>query len=394
VALAGATAIVGVGETAFYKRGMSSPRTTMELAFEAILAAVDDAGLTMDDVDGLAQYSDINRLDVAAVAQMLGIRQLRFAAAPSGGGGGSAGAIALAAMAVHSGMAKVVVMFHCVQFRRISGPAAFDGTIGSRATSWHAFVRSAGLLAPGPMFAMITRRHMHEFGTQRQSFGEVAITQRANALRLDSSLMRTPLTMDQYLTAPMITDPFCLYDYCLQSDGAVACVVTSTERARDLRRPPVVIAGAAMGGAGAWGEGEESLQMPDDLFTTSGYATLARELYASSGLRPKDVDVAQFYDHFSAMVLLQLEDFGLAPRGESGAFVESGGIRWPSGRVPVNTHGGSLSHANVNGATHIAEAARQIRGDAVNQVANARVALCTGAPGKITLSAILLRRDS
>jgi acetyl-CoA acetyltransferase len=364
----------------------------MELAFDAILAALDDAGLSVSDVDGLTQYTTAY-LDAAPMAAMLGIDQLRFSAVPTGGGGGSAGSVALAAMAVHSGLANVVVGFHSSQFAPASGPTAFAAA-GMRAASWHDFIRSPGLVAPGPMFAMMVQRHMYEFGTRREALAEVAISTRMNATKLESSMFRKPLTIDDYMEARILATPFCLFDYCMQSDGAVAYVITSKERARDLRKPPALIAGVGMGGPGAWGEGEEWLQMPDDLFTTSGYGTMAKEMYASAGIGPEEVSVASFYDHFTGMVLLQLEDFGLAPRGESGPFVEGGGIRFDGGKVPINTDGGSLSHANCNGATHVVEATRQIRGEATNQVKDANVALFTGAPGKLTLSSVLLRRDS
>jgi acetyl-CoA acetyltransferase len=190
----------------------------------------------------------------------------------------------------------------------------------------------------------------------------------------------------------MISDPFRLLDYCLETDGAVAVVIASAERARDLRQRPVFISGAAQGGHGRWAEYSHTLQMPDDLFTTAGATSVARELYAMAGVRPADIQIAELYDHFTGMVLLQLEDYGLAPRGESGPFVENGGIRWPDGRLPVNTHGGNLSDVYLLGMTHIVEAVDQLRGTANCQVEGAELALVSGGPSRIPTSALILRR--
>jgi len=241
------------------------------------------------------------------------------------------------------------------------------------------------------MFSIMARRHMHEFGTRREHFGEVAVSNRTYASRMEAAVMRDTITLDDYLAARMISDPLCLFDYCLQTDGAAAVVTTSASRAADLRQPPVYIRGMAQGGEGVWGQGEEWLQMPDEIFASAGYRSIVPDLYASAGIGSDEIDVALLYDHFTAMVLMQLEDFGFCPRGESGPFVESGAIR-QSGSIPVNTHGGSHSYANLNGMTHIPEAVRQLRGTATNQVPDAGVALVTGGPGKLPMSALILRR--
>jgi acetyl-CoA acetyltransferase len=206
--------------------------------------------------------------------------------------------------------------------------------------------------------------------------------------------MRKPLTLDDYFSARMIADPLCLYDFCLETDGALAFVVTSAERAQDLRQPPVLIAASAHGGARDWGRAFHWLGMPDEVFTTAGGEPTARRLYEQAGIGPGDIDVALIYDHFSPMVILQLEDYGFCGRGEGGAFVESGAIRFSGGQIPVNTHGGHLSEAYIIGMTHIREAVEQLRGVAVNQVAGAQHALVTGGPAPVPLSGAILRAAS
>jgi acetyl-CoA acetyltransferase len=392
--LRNATAIVGVGETPLYKRGASYPQTRYELAGRAILNAAEDAGLAVEEIDGFSFYSNSGShgsppLEAAVLAQMLGIPRIRFAITISGGGGGSAAAVATAAAAIHAGMANAVVTVMARQITARRPGEAFS----ERPESHWDFVRPAGLVAPGQMFALIAQRHMHLYGTTRESFAEVAISSRANASRLESSMLRSPLTRVEYFQARMISSPLCLFDYCLENDGAAACITTSAGRARDLRQPPALIRASAQGGDGAWGQGEEWLQMPDDCFATAGYESLAEELLQRSDLAPSDIDVAELYDHFTAMVLLQLEDFGFCPRGESGDFVSDGHIRWPGGALPVNTHGGSLSNGNLNGMTHVNEAVRQVRGTAVNQVADAKTALVSGGPGRLPLSALILRSE-
>jgi acetyl-CoA acetyltransferase len=351
---------------------------------------LDDAGLSPSDVDGLSYYANAGGKDAAVLSQVLGIPVVRFSAAMTGGGGGSAGSVGLAALATYTGMANVVVTVSTSKFSPTAGAGAF---FAGNPDPWWDFPLAAGLVSPGQMFAVMARRHMHEYGTKREHFAEIALSSRANAIRLPTSVMKDPLTLDDYFSARMISDPLCLFDYCQMSDGAAATVTTTTERAKDLRQQPVLIRGAAQGGEGAWGQGEEWLEMPDDLFPTAGYRSIAADLYAAADVRPGDIDVAELYDHFTAMVLMELEDFGFCGRGESGGFVEDGGIRWPDGGLPVNTHGGSHSHCNLNGMNHITEAVRQIRGTAVNQVAGAELALVTGGPGQLPMSALILGKS-
>lgn len=391
------TAIVGVGATPFYRRGTSAPQTTLELAGKAVLAAVADAGLGPDDIDGFALYTG-GGFDPALLAQSLGIPNVRFTATLTGGGGGAAGAVGLAAAGILSGHADVVVSVMSMQQ---PGAARFgsafarkdSGAYSAPATPESDFIAHAGLMGPGQMFAILTQRHMHQYGTTRNHLAEVAISTRQNALNRPSALMRSPLTEEDYFAARMISEPFCLFDYCLECDGAVAVVTTSAERARDLRRPPVFVTASAQGGSGDWGQAISWMGMPDDIFASSGHRPVAADLYRRAGLGPADVDVALIYDHFTGMVLMQLEDYGFCPVGESGPFVADGNIRYLGGSIPVNTHGGNLSDAYIIGFTHVVEAVEQLRGTAINQVPNAEVALVTGGPAPLPVSGLILKRE-
>ena len=389
-------AIVGIGATEYYKRGQSLPQTPLELAGKATLSALADAGLTVDDVDGLALYSVGLGGDTSLFAQTLGIPEVRFTAMLTGGGGGAAGSVGLAAAAIASGMATCVVSLMTLQqaasrFGASYAPRGKPGAQYSAPPSPEGnFIQPAGLMAPGQMFAVLANRHMHRYGTTREHFAEIAISTRENARRRETALMREPLDLDQYFAARMIAEPLCLYDFCLECDGAVAVVTVPAERAKDLRQPPVSIRASAHGGHGRWGQAITWMNMPDEEFASSGHRPVARRLYEMAGLGPSDVDVALLYDHFSPMVLMQLEDYGFCDIGSGGPFVADGNIRWPNGVLPVNTHGGNLSEAYIIGMTHVKEAVEQLRGTAVNQVAGARVALATGGPASLPTSSLLL----
>jgi len=252
------------------------------------------------------------------------------------------------------------------------------------------WANAAGLAGPGQTMAMLARRHMHLYGTRREAFGEVVIASRESAFSRATAIRRKKLTMDEYMAAPMLSDPLCRLDFCLETDGALAFIVTSAERARDLRQKPVYIAASAHGGARDWGRSFFWLNMPDEVFASAGSAHTAGRLYAQAGITPQDIDVALLYDHFSPLVVMQLEDYGFCKPGEGGPFVESGAIRL-NGSIPVNPHGGHLSEAYVIGMTHIREAVEQLRGTAVNQISDARYALVSGGPAPIPISGAILR---
>jgi acetyl-CoA acetyltransferase len=378
-------AIVGVGATPYYFRGESAPQTLYELIGKAILAAVADAGLGIAEVDGLAFYA--TGFDPGLIAEQLGIPALTFASTVAGVGGGSAGVLDLAAMAVKSGKAKHVVCVGACQQSVNRYGVAFERMAVTPDRIWE---RAAGITGPGQVFALLARRYMHEYGVRREAFGEVVIASRMAAATRAGAIRRKPLTLDEYLAAPMLADPLCRLDFCLETDGAVAFVVTGGARAVDRPRRPVYIAASEHGGTRDWGRAFFWLNMPDAVFTTAGGQPIAQRLYAAAGIAPADIDVALLYDHFSPLVIMQLEDYGFCQRGEGGDFVQSGAIRL-NGAIPVNPHGGHLSEAYVIGMTHIREAVEQLRGEAVNQIPAARFALVTGGPAPIPLSGVILR---
>ncbi len=378
-------AIVGVGATPYYFRGESAPQTLYELIGKAVLAAVHDAGLTIRDVDGLAFYS--SGFEPGLITESLGIPELTFASTVSAQGGGSAGVLDLAAMAIETGRAKTVVCIGACQQSRMRYGLALASLAPTPDSIFHT---TAGLSGPGYALALLARRHMHAYGTRREAFGEVVMASRAYASTRPQAIKRKPLTLDAYMAAPMLADPLCRLDFCLETDGALGFVVTSGERARDLAQRPVYIAASAHCGSRDWGRAFFWLNMPDAVFTSAGAEPVAQRLYRQAGIAPKDIDVALIYDHFSPFVIMQLEDYGFCARGEGGAFVESGAIR-PGGTIPVNPHGGHLSEAYVIGMTHIREAVEQLRGQAINQIKDIQFALVTGGPAPIPMSGAILR---
>jgi acetyl-CoA acetyltransferase len=389
-------AIVGVGTTPYYRRGGSWPQTITQLAGQAILAACADAGLSVKDIDGFAYYSTAgagyaDKFDTALFMETLGIPEVTFSATLTSGGGGSAGSIGLARAAILAGDANVVVTVMALQQKKqrlgtVFGAAAPDPI--------NSFLQPAGLVGPGHLMSVLARRHMHNYGTRREAFGEIAISERLNAVKRETAIMRDPITLDDYFNARMIAEPLCLLDFCLETDGAVAVITTSLDRARDLKQKPVPVIAAAHGGSRDWARAFAWFGMPDETFASSGHAAVAKHLYRRAGVTPQDIDVALLYDHFSPMVLMQLEDYGFCGKGEGGPFVESGAIRYDGGSIPVNTHGGQLSEAYIIGMTHIKEAVEQLRGVAVNQVADAELALVTGGPASLPVSGLILGRDA
>jgi len=386
-------AIVGVGTTEFHRRGGSGEESHLSMMVRATKAACEDAGLSITDIDGFSYYQA--GFDSGVLASTLGIPELRYSVTMTGGGGGSQGSLVNAAMAVATGQADVVL---CVKALKSGGPGGRRiGQMGAVArqpsdpTSYdNSFTAPFGLMSPGQGFAMMARHHMHKYGTTPEQFGAVAISTRNHASRNPAALYRQPITMDDYLNSRMIADPLRVLDFCLETDGATALIVTSTERARDLRQKPVIIGAGVMGGAGRWGNGIFWHQMPEEYYSSSGHRPVAKRLYAMAGVGPSDIDVAEMYDHFTPQVIAQLEDYGFCEPGEGGAFVEDGGLNFDTGRLPVNTHGGNLSEVYLLGLTHTIEGVRQIRGTSTSQVPDAEVCLVTSGPGILPTSALIL----
>ncbi len=388
--------IAGIGTTTFYRRGQSGDRTFLDLMVDASRAAVEDAGISFDDVDGFSYYS--GGFDSGLLASALGIPELRYSVMMTGGGGGSQGTIINAASAVASGLAEMVL---CVKALK-QPPGARIGQLGARprterpaaggagATADADFYIPFGLMTPGQGFALMARRHMHKYGTTAEQFGAVAVSTRFHAGRNPAALYREPITLEDHQNSRVVADPLHLLDFCLETDGGTAVLVTTPERARDLRQKPVYVMAGAMGGPGRWGQGIFWHQMPDEYYHSSGHRPLAPRLFGMAGIGPGDVDVAELYDHFTPQVIATIEDYGFCKPGEGGAFVEDGGLRFDTGRLPVNTHGGNLSEVYLLGLTHAIEAVRQLRGSSTSQVEGAEIALVTSGPGILPTSAIIL----
>jgi acetyl-CoA acetyltransferase len=388
------TCIVGVGTTPYGKRGEFHGRSQIDQIREALDLALEECGLDRRAIDGFSSYS-VDANDPSLLAPALGIPNVNFSNMVFGGGGGGAcAAVADAAAAIVAGLAEVVMVYKVITQPPHARFGAAYGSVQVSADPNSDFHRPFGLVAPAQFFALLLRRHMHRYGTTPLHLAEVAVTTRAHAMRNPKALKREPLTIEQHQASRMIADPFRLFDCCQENDGGAVLLVTSAERARDLRQRPVFLMAGAQGGDSLWGQGLTSQNAPEDLYTTAGHAHLARRLYAMAGIGPADVDVALLYDHFSGMVILQLEDYGFCARGEGGAFVENGGIRWPDGRLPVNTHGGNLSEVYLLGMTHVIEAVRQLRGTSTCQVADAEIALVTAGPSNLPTSSLLLRRGT
>jgi acetyl-CoA acetyltransferase len=399
--------IVGVGESQYTRWGKIGDVTEHALACQAIQRAVADAGLEMDDVDGLASFAE-DRNEAVFLAAELGLPALRFGNMVwMPGGGGGCAAIGNAAMAVETGQAEVVVVYRALcqgQFFRFGSPgmaasAAADPappTLQQANTLFLAsmgFAMPYGLLMAAAAYALPTRRHMHLYGTTSEQLGMLAVTFREHASRNPRAVMGgRPMTLEDHQASPMIADPHRLFDCCLESDGACAVVVTTGERARDLAKQPVEILASEQGAPKGYAFGPfTNANIADELYATGGGEEMAGRLWGKAGLRPSDVDVAQLYDHFTGCVVMQLEDYGFCERGEGGPFIESGALSWHGGSLPSNTHGGSLSEAYIHGLNHVVEGVRSLRGESTSPVENAEVCLVTSA-ACVPSSAILLGR--
>ncbi len=380
--------IVGIGHTEYSK---DSGRSELKLACEAIQAALDDAGLRATDVDGISKYTMDNN-DPVEIARCLGIPHLRFFSEVAyGGGGGPMGTIMQAAMAVATGQAKAVIAFRAMNERSGRGTARF----GQAATSAGAggpssYVAPFGLFSPAQMVAMAARQHMHRYGTQSSDFAEIALTCRHHAnMNPDAVMYGRELTLDDHQSSRMISTPLRLYDCCLETDGGAAVIVTTPERGRALRQPPIMIAAGGLGG-GSWNH----RFMVRDLDAGESEATIiAKRLFNDAGIRHEDIDVLFIYDHFTPLVLMALEEYGFCKRGESKDFIAGGRLRWPDGDLPMNTSGGNLSEGYIHGMQNTIEAVRQLRGVARCQVEDANYAFVS-AGNAVPTSAMILRRDS
>ncbi len=377
-------AIAGIGYTAFTK---NSGVTVLELATEACMKACQDAGVNPDEVDGIISFNFGDSVPSMSVATAMGLKDPQWVVEYSSGGN-AANLITLAATsAIKSGLAKNILCF-----RAMNGRSGFRLGGGRQMAAYGVtqFTAPYGWITYPQAMAMWCQRHMNKYGTTKEQLAHVAVQFRQNAMQNERAMQRKPLTFEEYHSARKIVDPFGLYDICLESDGACATLITSAERARDMKKKPVYIMGGAYGGGPAQGEDLfDIIRWPDPAENFAPY--IADALWKSAGIGPMDIDVAEIYDCFTYSVIMALEGLGFCKPGEGGPFVAAGGIR-RDGPLPTNTHGGLLSEAYIHGFNHVIEAVEQLRGEAgVRQVPNAEIALTTA--GAMTCgSAMILRR--
>ena len=396
-------AIVGIGSTDYYVRGKSWPRTINDMAAEAIMKACADAGISHKQIDGFSYYSGagagyLDKFDTASLMETLGMPHISYSATLTSGGGGCPGAIGLAtAGLMNEDCTYSVTLMALQQLPQHRLGVVFGASAPNPENS---FLQPSGLVGPGHLMSVLARRHMHLYGTTQDAFGEVVMATRANTRNRPKAVRKNALTKEEYDASVMLADPLRRLDFCLETDGAVAVITTTMDRAKDCRHKPAVVHACAHGGQREWGRAFAWMGMPDPHFASSGHKFTADRVWAQSGLSANDMDVALIYDHFSPMVLMQLEDYGFCEKGEGNDYVLAGKLRYDpatgkgvNGGTPVNTHGGNLNEAYIIGMTHIVEGVEQVRGTAINQVKDAEFALVSGGPASLPVSSLILRKD-
>ena len=387
---AGETAIVGIGATEFSK---DSGRSELRLAVEAVKAAIADAGIKPSDVGGMVTYSSDTNPDVD-IARSLGIGDLTFFSRIHYGGGAACGTVQQAALAVHAGVADYVVCYRA--FNERSGNRFGAGVQGRapmpNAENAHlASYIPVGLLTPASWVALAAQRYMHVNGATSEDLGVIAVADRKHAATNPKAwFYEQPITLEDHQNSRWIVEPLHLLDCCQETDGAQAIVVTTKERAKDLPHAPVVIQAAAQG-SGA-GQDMMTSYYRDDLLGLPEMSVVARQLWESSSMGPDDMDAAILYDHFTPYVLYQLEELGFCKKGEAKDFIKGGRIEL-GGDLPINMHGGQLGEAYLHGMNGIAEAVRQVRGHAVNQVDGLERIGVTAGTG-VPTSGLVLSHDA
>ncbi|TYL49631.1 lipid-transfer protein [Nocardioides sp. BGMRC 2183] len=378
-------AVVGIGATEFSKE---SGRSELQLSVEAVQHALADCGLSPADVDGLVTFTMDTSSEIA-VARELGMGELSFFSRINYGGGAACATVQQAAMAVATGVADVVVCYRGFnersgqRFGQVQNWAAAQVNTNGLDNAW---TYPLGLSTPAATVAMQARRYMHDYGATSEDFGRVAVADRRHAATNPNAFFYSqPITLEDHQASRMIADPLHLLDCCQESDGAVAIVVVSAERAEHLPQRPAYIAAAAQGA------GRDQFVMTSYYREDIGIpeiGVVGRQLWRQSGLSPDDIATAVLYDHFTPYVLMQLEELGFCGPGEAADFIKDGAIEI-GGRLPINTHGGQLGEAYIHGMNGIAEGVRQIRGTSVNPVPGAEHVLVTAGTGVPTSGLVL-----
>ncbi len=382
--LKGKVAIVGLGETRYYKRG-ASPVSEFLLVCEAVKKAAADAGLDVREIDGFASYSN-DRTEPARLAAALGCREISFSNMFwGGGGGGCAGAVANGAAALVAGYSRYVVAYRGLaqgQFGRFG-----EARPGTALPAPMAYTAPYGVFSPAQHIALRTQTFMHRYRLNQDPLAGIALASYAHAQRNPGAIMYgRPLTREDYDNSRWIAEPFHLFDCCQENDGAAAVILTTTERARDLRQKPVSVMAAAQGSETGF-----SLVAPTEVsFGSANFPSVANRLYAAAGISPQDVDVAQVYENFTGGTMMSMVEHGLCAAEELAAFCTIENLTAPHGKMPLNTSGGNLADCYMHGLELVVEAARQIRGTSTAQVPGAKIALVAGGPVTAPVSDLLL----
>jgi len=382
-------AVVGIGVTDFSK---DSKRTQIHLACECILAAIKDAGLKVEDIDGMVKHTN-DAADEHRILRSIGGRNLNYYGECRWGSGGSSALVLRAVAGVAAGVANNVVVYWTANDSSKRSELPYHVGMFMLSTSeaeQFSFYPPVGLITPEGQIGLIIRRYMIEFGVKDNQFGWVPVVCRENAAKNPAAIFyKQPITIDDYLKSEMIVDPIRALDCHTKIDGGMALVVTTAERAKSLKQKPVYIMAAAQSAV----QGVE-LMTSYNRPVISGLpetSNVGKELFRVAGVTPKDINVAQIDDSYAPLVPMQLEELGFCKRGEGPAFCDKGSNIRLGGKLPLNTSGGSLGEGYLYNMNHIVEAVRQMRGTAVNQVKNAELALVSGGAGG-PASGLILRR--
>ena len=361
------TAIVGIGQTEFSK---FSGRSELQLAVEAAKAALDDAGMKPSDIEGMVTFK-LDSNDELAVQHNLGVPELKWVARTPGGGGGASATVQLASAAVAAGMAKAVLIYRA--FNERSGRRFGQPFAAPQERDIHV---SFGLDTPAKIYAMWYQPYMETYGVTNEDLADYVVIARANAATNPRAwFYEKPITKEDHQKSRWIVEPVLrLLDCCQESDGGVALIVTSADRAKDLRNGGVRVLAATQ--SHVHGSHEMFNYYRPDMTEFQEVRALSDQIWNQSGLGPKDIDVALLYENFSPIVNIALEAHGFCGRGEAKDFIRDGHIAL-DGSLPVNTHGGLLGEGYIHGVNNLLEAVRQIRGTAANQVKGAEVVLAS-----------------
>lgn len=382
--LRGKVAIVGMGETAYYKHGQS-PDPEFVLALKAILAACKDAGVDPQDVDSFASYSN-DRNDPSRIAAALGCKELRLSNMQwGGGGGGGSAAVGNAAAAIMSGQAEIAVVYRALaqgQFARF-GQAQAGGTVSGD----NALLNPYGIFVPAQRFALKIMRYMHDHGIKQEALRALAMASYHHAQSNPRAVMYgRPLTEEAYDASRWISEPYHLFDCCQENDGAAALVLVAAERAKDYPNKPAYILGVAQGSD--YRNAARSFNAPD--FASASFGPVAPHLWEMAKLGPQDVDVLQSYENFTGGVLMSLTEHGFVKPEECNDFLKLENLLAPSGKLPLNTSGGNLAECYMHGLELQIEAVRQLRGTSTAQVPRAKVAGVISGPMVTPVSSMVL----